>query len=129
MARWPNWSRSGGEPPASNEIMISTHVMDTERGVPAPKIAVELDVFITGHGWREVGRGITGDDGHVADFGEPAAAGLYRLMFDVAGYMPHVFFPSVAVTFEVLDPGRRHHIPLWLSPHGYAISAAVAPPA
>ena len=100
--------------------MITTHVLDTARGVPAARIPVELDTFITGHGWHEVGRGFTNEEGRVLDFGEPPAAGLYRLMFDVAAYMPHAFFPSVAVTFEVRDPGDHYHVPLLLSPFGYS---------
>ena len=101
--------------------MITTHVQDATRGLPAERLPVELDVFITGHGWREVGRGITNEDGTILTFGEPAAAGVYRLMFDVASYMPHSFFPSIAVTFEVHDPTELCHIPLLLSPFGYTV--------
>jgi 5-hydroxyisourate hydrolase len=100
--------------------MITTHVLDTARGAPAARIPVELDAFITGHGWHEVGRGFTNDDGRILDFGEPAAPGLYRLMFDVAAYMPHAFFPSVAIAFEVRDPSDHYHVPLLLSPFGYS---------
>src|SRR5207302_4056312 len=96
------------------------HVLDTARGRPADRIPVELDMFITGHGWREVGRGITSGDGRIGDFGEPPAAGVYRLMFDVAAYLPNAFFPSVAVTFEVRDPTDHYHVPLLLSPFGYS---------
>lgn len=100
-------------------MMISTYVLDTTRGQPATRMSVELDVFITGHGWVEVGRGITTEQGLIEEFGEPAAQGLYRLMFDVASYMPHSFFPSIAVTFEVRDPTDRFHLPLLLSQFGY----------
>jgi 5-hydroxyisourate hydrolase len=99
--------------------MISTHVLDIARGLPASRIPVELDVFITGHGWREVGRGVTNDEGRILGFGEPAAEGVYRLMFDVASYDPDVFFPSIAVTFEVRDPEEHFHMPLLLSRYGY----------
>jgi 5-hydroxyisourate hydrolase len=99
--------------------MISTHVLDTARGVPATRLSVELDVFITGHGWVEVGRGITSEQGRVEEFGEPESQGLYRLMFDVASYMPHAFFPSISVTFEVRDPGARFHVPILLSQFSY----------
>jgi 5-hydroxyisourate hydrolase len=99
--------------------MITTHVLDIAHGRPAARVAVELDVFITGHGWREVGRGVTNDEGRVLSFGEPVAAGVYRLMFDVASYDPEVFFPSIAVTFEVRDPGEHFHMPLLLSRFGY----------
>jgi 5-hydroxyisourate hydrolase len=101
-------------------MMITTHILDTAQGRPAPHIPVELDVFITGYGWYEVGRGVTNDEGQILDFGEPAAAGLYRLMFDVAAYMPRAFFPSIAIAFEVRDPAEHYHVPLLLSPFGYS---------
>lgn len=101
-------------------MMITTHVLDTARGAPAPRIPVQLDLFISGQGWREVGHGFTSDDGRVLDFGEPAAEGVYRMMFDVAAYMPHAFYPSIAITFEVRNPNDRYHLPLLLSPFGYS---------
>jgi 5-hydroxyisourate hydrolase len=102
-------------------MMITTHVLDTARGLPAALIPVQLDMFITGHGWREIGHGITNDEGRIGDFGEPPAAGVYRLMFDIAAYLPNAFFPSIAVTLEVRDPEEHYHLPLLLSPFGYSI--------
>ena|SRR5258706_14116419 len=102
-------------------MMITTHVHDLTQGRPAGRIPVELDFFISGHGWREVGRGITNEQGHIHDFGEPPGQGLYRLMFDVASYNPHSFFPSIAVTFEVRDPQEHFHLPMLLSPFGYSV--------
>ncbi|PYT12951.1 MAG: hydroxyisourate hydrolase [Acidobacteria bacterium] len=99
--------------------MITTHVLDTARGVPAARVPVELDFFISGQGWREVGRGITNNDGRIVEFGEPAAAGVYRLMFDVAAYIPDAFFPSISITIEVRDPNEHYHIPVLLSPFSY----------
>jgi 5-hydroxyisourate hydrolase len=101
--------------------MISTNIHDLSRGNPASRVPVELDYFISGHGWREVGRGVTNSEGYIYEFGEPAAQGLYRLMFDIASYNPHSFFPSISVTFEVADPNERTHIPLLLSPYGYSV--------
>jgi 5-hydroxyisourate hydrolase len=100
--------------------MITTQVLDTARGVPAARIPVQLDIFITGHGWREVGHGITNEEGSVPDFGEPAVVGVYRIMFDIAAYTPHCFYPSIAITFEVRNPKDRYHLPLLLSPFGYS---------
>ena len=81
---------------------------------------VQLDVLITGQGWREVGHGLTNAEGRIFDFGEPEASGFYRLMFDVASYAPEAFFPSIAIMFEVKDPTDRFHIPLIVSPFGYS---------
>lgn len=101
--------------------MISTRVMDAAQGRPAVRVPVELDIFITGHGWHEVGRGLTNNDGRIDTFGAPAAAGVYRMMFDVAAYVPHAFFPSISVTFEVTETDEQHHVPLVLSPFGYTV--------
>jgi 5-hydroxyisourate hydrolase len=101
--------------------MISTQIVDTSTGQPATRVAVELDMFITGHGWREVGRGVTNLEGRIDSFGAPAAAGVYRMMFDVASYLPNAFFPSIAVMFEISQPEQQHHIPLVLNPFGYSV--------
>lgn len=102
-------------------MMITTHVLDVANGKPAALIPVELDVFVTGQGWRDAGRGITNRDGRILDFGEKPAPGVYRLMFDVAVYFPDGFFPTISITFEIRDPNERYHLPLLLSPFGYTI--------
>jgi 5-hydroxyisourate hydrolase len=99
--------------------MISTHILDAGRGIPAIRVPVQLDVFITGYGWREVGHGVTNADGDILNFEEPEAPGVYRLMFDVAAYQPDSFFPSVSVTFEIRNTDEHYHLPLVLSPFGY----------
>jgi 5-hydroxyisourate hydrolase-like protein (transthyretin family) len=101
--------------------MIITSVYDVSRGVPATRVPVELDLFITGQGWREVGHGVTNSEGVVGDFGEPAVAGLYRLMFDVAAYLPDACFPSVAIVVDIRDPSVAHRIPVALSRFGYSV--------
>jgi len=100
--------------------MISTHIQDSARGAAGGRIPVELDIFVTGYGWKEVGHGVTNADGDVEQFGEPLAPGIYRLMYDIASHIPDAFFPSIAVTFEVRDPGEEYHIVLVLSPFGYS---------
>jgi 5-hydroxyisourate hydrolase len=100
--------------------MITTQVLDTARGAPAVRLPVQLDVFISGQGWFEVGHGLTDHEGFLLDFAEPESEGLYRLMFDVGAYMPHCFYPSITITFEIRDPKERYHLPLLLSPFGYS---------
>jgi 5-hydroxyisourate hydrolase len=100
--------------------MITTQVFDSVRGQPATRVPVELDVFITGHGWRQIGQGLTSNEGRIADFGEPHTAGIYRLNYDVAAYAPEAFFPSISITIEVRDPPEPSHMVLLLSPYGYS---------
>ncbi|MEP7353684.1 MAG: hydroxyisourate hydrolase [Acidobacteriota bacterium] len=102
-------------------MMITTRVYDTNRGIAGQRIPVELDVFIQGHGWQEVGHGVTDSHGEIQDFGEQQAAGIYRLMFDIASYLPDAFFPSVAIMFEVHNTEEGYHLPLLLSPFGYSV--------
>jgi len=102
-------------------MMITTQVMDNARGLPAARISVELDYFVTGFGWKEVGHGVTNAEGRITEFGELAVAGLYRLMFDLAAYQEQPFFPSIAVVFEIADPTQTFHIPLVVSPFGYSV--------
>ena len=100
--------------------MVSALVRDLGRGCAAARIPIELDVFITGHGWREVGHGVTNDEGRVLGFGEPAAEGVYRLMCDIASYEPDSFFPSISLTFEVRDPHEHIQLAVLLSRFGYS---------
>jgi 5-hydroxyisourate hydrolase len=100
---------------------ITTHVLDTARGVPAADVPVTLE---RGPDWGEVGSGRTGDDGRIADLGSPEAPGAYRLRFDTAAYFEaagtHAFFPEVTVQFTIEQPDQPHHVPLLLSPFGYS---------
>jgi len=100
--------------------MITTHIIDTSRGQPAARVPVELDFFINGHGFRQVGQGATDRDGYIRDFEEPSVAGIYRLAFDVAHYDGDSMFPTISVTFEVHDPAVGCHMALVLSPYGYS---------
>jgi 5-hydroxyisourate hydrolase len=100
--------------------MISTHVQDAAAGIPARRVPVDLDFLIQGQGWREIGHGLTNADGHIHEFGEAAVAGIYRLSYDVASYLPDAFFPSITLTFEVTDATERCHLLLVLSPFAYS---------
>ena len=99
---------------------ITTHVLDTARGLPAAGLAVRLELLAAG-GPVELARARTGDDGRVSDLG-PAALqpGTYRLVFDSGGYFGgETFFPEVAVTFRLDGQAGHWHVPLLLSPFGY----------
>lgn len=104
---------------------ITTHVLDTSRGVPAAGVPVVLERQ-DDSGWRLIGRGETDADGRqrglMPDAGS-APPGVYRLRFDTRAYFEghaqQTFFPQVTVTFEVPDGEAHHHVPLLLSPFGY----------
>ena len=99
--------------------MITTHVLDTARGRPAPGVPVRLLRGL--HDGELLAEAVTDADGRVGELGpEALPAGTYRLVFDVAAYAgADAFFPEVAITFAVSDQ-RHHHVPLLLSPFGYS---------
>ena len=99
---------------------VTTHVLDTARGLPAEGIPVQLQTTDS----AVVGKSTTDADGRVGDFGSnQLEAGVYQLRFDVAAYAratgQEFFFPEVTVTFTITDE-RHYHVPLLLSPFAYS---------
>lgn len=106
---------------------ITTHVLDTSRGLPAAGVPVRLERRGEGDRWEPVGADRTDADGRAIALlgaGEGLRKGTYRLVFDTASYFAasgvEGFFPEVPVVFEVRDPARAHHVPLLLNPFGYS---------
>jgi 5-hydroxyisourate hydrolase len=105
---------------------ISTHILDTARGVPAKDVPVQLERKETPGNWRLLVSARTDRDGRCSDLlGEGAAllAGLYRLTFDTASYYAaqkvEGLYPVVQITFTVKDGETHFHIPLLLTQNGY----------
>lgn len=101
---------------------ITTHVLDTSKGMTAPGVRVSLDVRFPDGAWQHLGRGVTDSDGRAGNLlpeGIALTPAIYRLTFDTQGYMPECLYPEVAITFQVRDAGRHYHIPLLLNPFGY----------
>ena len=96
---------------------ISTHVLDTERGVPAAGVRVTLSRLDVGSAPIRMTQALTDGDGRVRDLLErPLQSGDYRLEFDVAGD-DGSFFTKIAVDLRVDDTSRSYHVPLLLSPY------------
>jgi 5-hydroxyisourate hydrolase len=105
---------------------ISTHVLDTARGVPAEDMSVHLERHLDSGEWRVIASARTDPNGRCEQLipeGEIISPGIYRLAFDTAGYHTrhdeHGLYPIVLVTFSVRAGETHFHIPLLLSPHGY----------
>jgi 5-hydroxyisourate hydrolase len=114
---------------------ISTHVLDTSRGVPAAGVRVQLYRRANTGQWHLLSERTTNADGRVPSFLEADAVAtdvannaaeqpLYRLAFDVDAYFATegqpAFFPEVQISFRILDQTRHHHVPLLLSPFSYS---------
>ena len=96
---------------------VTTHVLDTARGVPARRVAVALEAWEDG-GWRTLARAETDDDGRASALGD-AGPGTHRLVFATGEYLgDEAFFPEVSVVFAVRGEPKLH-VPLLLAPHGY----------
>jgi 5-hydroxyisourate hydrolase len=96
--------------------MLSTHVLDTERGLPAGGVPVELV-----QAGRSVAQGLTDSDGRVAHLAS-VDTGEYVLTFDVAAYFqaqgrPAPFLRRVSIAFQAHAADRHYHVPLLLSPY------------
>lgn len=101
---------------------LSTHVLDTALGRPAPGIRVTLE-----REGKAVGSGVTDADGRVRELHKkdaPLSQGSYRLTFYVADYFSKAgresFFPEIVVNFRISGGAEHYHVPLLLSPFGYS---------
>jgi 5-hydroxyisourate hydrolase len=90
-------------------VSISTHVLDTAAGKPAPGVRVELAQQRV-----VVAAGETDADGRISELARDLEPGRYELVF----WPPSPFFRRVEFEVELED--GHHHIPLLVSPYGCA---------
>ena len=96
---------------------ISTHVLDTERGMPAEGVRVTLSRLDVAAAPIRMTQALTDADGRVRDLLErPLQAGDYRLEFDFA-HEDRSFFTRIALDLRVADTNRSYHVPLLLAPY------------
>jgi 5-hydroxyisourate hydrolase len=97
---------------------ISTHVLDTEHGLPAAGVRVALYRVDVGDGKPiRISQALTDGDGRIGDLLErPLQAGDYRLEFEL-GEDDDAFFTRVAVDLRITDVERSYHVPLLLAPY------------
>lgn len=109
---------------------LTTHVLDTARGVPAAGLHIEL-FRLDGESREPLGTFETNTDGRTDAPVLPAeafATGEYELIFHAGAYIAKsgatlaegVFLDTVPIRFTIADPGAHYHVPLLLSPYGYA---------
>jgi 5-hydroxyisourate hydrolase len=109
---------------------LSTHVLDTMHGCPAPGMRIEL-WSLDGEDRTLVTTAKTNADGRTELpllAAEEMKAGNYELVFFVGDYfaaksasLPKIrFLDKVPVRFGIADAGASYHVPLLCSPWAYS---------
>ena len=115
---------------------ITTHILDTSRGIPAKGVRVRLERASTtttgaafaGNGeieWEFCGEEQSNDDGRTATLnaGTLVQPCLYRCLFFTGPYFyaadTPCFHPRIEVIFSITEATQNLHIPLLVSPFGY----------
>ena len=117
---------------------LSTHVLDTSRGVPAGGMRYELFFLADSTqsnaapsiAAESIAAGALTDDGRTAGplvAGAAFRPGRYRLVFHVGDYFASVgspdakkFLVDVPLEFVVTDAAENYHVPLLVSPWSYS---------
>ena len=105
---------------------LTTHVLDTARGVPAPGVLIELR-----RDTRLLTVARTNADGRTDQpllVGDPLAEGRYEIVFHVGDYFAATdlsvgdvpFLDEVPVRFGIGDGAAHYHVPLLVSPWSYS---------
>lgn len=108
---------------------LTTHVLDTALGRPAAGLALEL--WSLGAAPQKLKTATTNGDGRVDApllEGDDLQAGVYELRFHVGDYLraaggslpEPAFLDVIPIRFGIADTAAHYHVPLLLSPYGYA---------
>jgi 2-oxo-4-hydroxy-4-carboxy-5-ureidoimidazoline decarboxylase len=109
---------------------LSTHVLDTHAGRPAPDVAIELYEFAGGRAQR-IGSTVTNADGRTDQpliAGRPLPIGRYELQFAVGDHFRSrgiaaaepPFLDIVPLRFSIAEPEGHYHVPLLCTPWSYS---------
>lgn len=112
------------------EGYLTTHVLDTARGVPAAGLRIAL-YEVSGDARHKIAEMVTNADGRTDAPILPKgkfAPGIYELVFHAGDYLDRTgvlpenprFLDEVPIRFGVSDAAAHYHVPLLLSPFGYS---------
>lgn len=112
--------------PVIKRPRISTHVVDTSKGLPIGGLQVSLYKLLDGR-WTFLNESTTSPSGRCVDLVDNMkvnfTAGRYKIHFDVDKYFTlrriETMYPFIEIVFDVKNPAGQYHIPLLLSPFGY----------
>lgn len=109
---------------------LTTHVLDTARGLPAAGIHIVL-YRVSSNSHSKIAEATTNADGRTDTPILPAAAfkpGTYELIFRAGNYLratgqagaDPLFLDEIPIRFGMNDADAHYHVPLLLSPYGYS---------
>lgn len=108
---------------------LTTHVLDTARGQPAEGVKIAL-YRVSGNSHHKIAEAVTNEDGRTDapilpehDF----KTGVYELIFNAEDYFADTgvppedprFLSQIPIRFGMSE-ASHYHVPLLLSPFGYA---------
>jgi len=100
---------------------LTTHILDLSCGRPAANVPIRVENFLNGE-WTSISTTAnTNNDGRALDLvpTDQWQPGRWRLIFDIASYMPDGFFPCITIEFYTKDT-THYHVPLLLNKFGYS---------
>ena len=100
---------------------LTTHVLDTMRGIPAAGMKIELWSLDQAKILKSVETNSDGRTDSPLLSGDEMTAGYYELVFFVGDYFgERHFLDRVPVRFVISDAAAKYHVPLLVSPWAYS---------
>lgn len=109
---------------------LSTHVLDTANGVPAPGLDVTLYRVVVNGREKVVGLRTNADGrtDHPLLSGDTIPTGVYEIDFEAGDYFRAIgvdlpdppFVDRVTLRFGIADARGHYHVPLLVSPWTYS---------
>ena len=109
---------------------LTTHVLDTARGCPAADLQIDL-YRLSGEARQRIATTRTNHDGRTdvpVLAAEDFETGEYELVFHAGDYLrdglgmaaESIFLDVIPIRFVMHEADSHYHVPLLLSPYGYA---------
>jgi 5-hydroxyisourate hydrolase len=109
---------------------LTTHVLDTARGLPAAGVKIEFSV-LDGKSWKAIKTVLTNADGRTDEplmTSDAMQVGQYQLLFHMGDYFRQsgvalanpLFVDRIPLQFGIADSNAHYHVPLLASPWAYS---------
>ena len=110
---------------------LTTHVLDTARGLPAEGIKIDLFKITAEYALVRIATGETNNDGRLSKpmlSGNDFCMGKYQITFYAKEYFElyfkhlskNLFLEEIPIRFTISKSMEHYHVPLLLSPFGYS---------